>query len=148
MGKPVSGLTGELPSSKDAILALNQKIRYQMVLALTDNGTTAPDTKDEIASLSMVLNDMDRQVLTLKRMETDERIGGNMAAALLGEISELTSGSNIFKADTPTKTDRADNFDKSRIPTKTPVEGETEVGIKEENYQTFMDDYQKNKNPE
>lgn len=142
MAKATANLRGELPSSKDAALALTQKIRYQMVLGLTDNGESVPDTKEEVAMLSAVLNDMDRQVLTLKRLETDELIGGNMAAAVLGEIAELSKGKNIFKAKDGAPTEsRADTFDKSRVPTKTPVEGEMEVGIKEENYTTFMDGY-------
>lgn len=82
-------MTGPIPTSAgDALLEQTQRIRQQLINTATDDGKFIPTCLKERKALRETLNDMDKQVINVKRIAVDQVNGDAMtlARAIAAEI--------------------------------------------------------------
>lgn len=139
MNPPKSDALQEIaaPLSEDQALAFTQGHRRAVVRELTRN-CALPSDADERKLLLAALDGMDRTTLTVKRIKSDEKVGGEMAGAagaVANLLSQLSSRSNkrtagIEGSDQPPALDRT-------VPDPTLVPGETDVNPGQLTYDSF-----------
>lgn len=125
----------EVEMTDDQILEHNQKIRMRLVKDLTKDGM--PTDKDDKYILLGSLKDMDKQVIDKKRVAIEDKNANiaNTVAAAVTKIADLVDGGDPFRRK---NAGVIPETEKDKLPDYTPLPGETEVGITNENYESFM----------
>lgn len=114
-------------------LEKNIKIREQIIDAMMLEGKVPEANKDK-RLLVEVIDSLDGTILTRAKIKSDDKANashGDMAKIVAEAISRFSS--TIPRVDTQTPTVSKD------VVVKNPVPGETDIGIKTEKYQDFME---------
>lgn len=125
----------------DKILENSQKIRNELVKSIIKDGM--PTDKDDKYILLGALKDMDKQVIDKKKVAIEDKnanVAGVIAEAV-SKISQLVDGGDPFKRP---GSGQIPSLDNTLIPEYSPVDGEMEVGITNDNYDNFMSHNGKN----
>ena len=124
----------------DNVLAFSQKARLAMVKDLLS--VQGDLDKDEKKAFLTALKDMDGQALATKRLNLDDKHGSNNAlvANALVEISKSLDGKNPFKGNGESN---IPNLNIDEIIEIVPVEGEMDIGLSSETYDSFTEKYDK-----
>ena len=135
MSEPIEQMDG------DEVLAYSQYMRRKLVTDLTKNNKHLDDPKVMNVVLS-ALSGLDKQVLTLKKIASDEGLGDNMlaAAAIIAEVfndSRTAQFNHVPLKDQQAIQDAIVTLDPSIVPTKT-VAGELAPVGAIENFDSFM----------
>ena len=135
MSEPIEQMDG------DEVLAYSQYMRRKLVTDLTKNNKPLDDPKVMNVVLS-ALSGLDKQVLTLKKIASDEGLGDNMlaAAAIIAEVfndSRTAQFNHVPLKDQQAIQDAIVTLDPSTVPTKT-VAGELAPVGAIENFDSFM----------
>ena len=135
MSEPIEQMDG------DEVLAYSQYMRRKLVTDLTKNNKHLDDPKVMNVVLS-ALSGLDKQVLTLKKIASDEGLGDNMlaAAAIIAEVfndSRTAQFNHVPLKDQQAIQDAIVTLDPSIVPTKT-VDGELAPIGAIENFDSFM----------
>jgi hypothetical protein len=135
----MSEMTGVSVDSEDEVLARTRGVRLKIVSSLTKTENGFPADPDEAKLLIKALDGLDKQALTTKRMKVDEKIaagaaasGKEIIAALLSKVSHAYQGSG------PTIIIEAPVLSLDEVPQPELLPGETELGTKQLNFETFM----------
>jgi hypothetical protein len=143
-------LTGTLdsePLSDEEVLLYTQRKRKELVEDVTQRGMPA-DNKDRLTLLA-ALDGMDRAALAGKKIESKEKTSSadREAQYLIAKLHGNLQGRDPFKvdpADGQVVANRQLHLDESGLDPLVVAPGETEVGIMQENAQTFLDRYENN----
>lgn len=124
--------------SEDQVLARTRGVRLKIVGSLTKTEQGFPADPDDAKLLVKVLDGLDKSALTTKRMKVDEAIaqgtaasGKELVAALLSRVSHAYNGAVTVVLEAPTLG--------SEIPDPELLPGEMDVGTKQLDYTTFME---------
>lgn len=122
----------------DAVLDFTQGIRRQMVTALMPEGKV-PTDKEGAQILLGTLNDMDRQVVNLKRIKVDEKANDNtaMANAIIADVINRVGGQKIFEVEGSSRDIPV--IEGSLIEDVTVVPGELADTDKDTTFDSFME---------
>ena len=137
----MSNLITPPPSDADADLSATQRVRWMMVGKLTRNNTCPEDPK-EIKAVAALLDGIDRQILTIKKIQSDEGISNNQLAAA-GIISQLFGDPRSKMSAQPPTTEEGLKrsipvLDESAIEPQVVVPGELGGQGSQETYKDFM----------
>ncbi len=122
-------------------LELTLSVREQIITQLTEKGL--PDEKEDRQFLMTALDGMDRTVLSKARIKADENANQTqqqttqLIAGLLSKVS-ANAGVQIISEQTRRELPELDRD----ITVTDSIEGETNVGVSEENYQTFNNKFE------
>lgn len=120
----------------DLILAFTQGTRKAMVKHMLSKGI--PDDVKEQRSVLAALKDMDAQSLSLKRLTVDKASVDSAAliATALDSIGKTLGNTNPFEgASEPVQ---LPVIDATKIPDPKTVPGETEIGVTNETFDSFI----------
>ena len=136
MSEPITQMDG------DEVLAYSQYMRRKMVNDLTNNGKKTPDDPKIANVVLAALAGLDKQVLTLKKIASDEGLGDNMlaAAAIIAEVfndSRTAQFNHVPLKDQQAIQDAIVTLDPSIVPSKV-VDGELAPIGAIENFDSFM----------
>lgn len=130
-------VSGDL--TEDQVLARTRGVRLRIVSKLTETAAF-PQDPDEAKLLIKALDGLDKQVLTTKRMKLDADIaagqaasGKEVVAALLSKLSHAPGMSaSITIIEAPVLG--------AEIPVPEILPGEMDIGTKQLNFESFMDE--------
>lgn len=124
--------------NEDQVLARTRGVRLKIVGELTKIPTGFPADPDDAKLLVKMLDGLDKQALTTKRMKVDEAIaagsaasGKELIAALLSRVGHAYGGAATIIIDAPM-------LSHDDVPEPEALPGELEVGTKQLNFETFM----------
>lgn len=124
----------------DGVLEYTQRLRKQLVTDMTKKGM--PDDPKDRSTMLMALSDMDRAALGNKRITKDEQIASEdrAAQAAIARVYSTLGNKNPFEVQpekdiTPVVPELPENI----APDAEFVEGEEEIGVREESYQEFAE---------
>lgn len=120
--------------SQDEMLQYTQGIRLKAVGQLIE-GDRVPTDTDSLNSITKLLDGMDRQALTLKRIAAESE-GGQKdrdTALMIATMSEKLRSGNPFRKSGERVLDTS-----NQLPTLEAVEGQMDVGRVTETYADFI----------
>lgn len=132
----MSGFDNIILPEDDNILDLTQKVRLRALKAITQDGSSMPTDKDTLNAIAKLASDMDKQVVSKKRLMI-EKEGNDIAAQanaiflnMQDRVPQLVrqyqgGGGNVPQHNGPLLDD-----------VKT-VPGETEIGVETTTFETF-----------
>lgn len=128
----------------NTMLSFTQRMRMRLLNAQTSDGEKMPTDVDSVNLVTGLLNDMDKQALTLMRMQQDKKIADEsiIAEVILARITNATGADNPFRATNPAFVAQGEVVvDLTRLPTaETPAE-KMEIGVKGQTYDDFIETY-------
>lgn len=121
--------------AEDATLNFTQTVRRQIVNDMTNSGKSIPADKGEKIVLLQTLADMDKQVLTVKRMKTDAKsaAANEAAAQVISRLLTQVSPKNQITRDesiVPPSLELGDSEG-------TFIDGETVAGTQYQDFESF-----------
>ena len=138
------GMTDEINDDKDlnGVLQYTDDIRRGLINKMVAGGEYPIDPKSQKVLLT-ALSDMDKTALGRARLKQDDKNADKdraIASALLSTVQSF-GNANPFRADTA-RGENGINTEQLAIPKFEPNPGETDVGIKDEDYQSFADKWE------
>lgn len=138
------GMTDEINDDKDlnGVLQYTDDIRRGLINKMVAGGEYPIDPKSQKVLLT-ALSDMDKTALGRARLKQDDKNADKdraIASALLSTVQSF-GNANPFRADAA-KGENGINTEQLAIPKFEPNPGETDVGIKDEDYQSFADKWE------
>lgn len=135
------------PANDDEVLSFTQDMRVRLINQLTDNGTKMPTDPKEQQQLALLLTDMDRQAVTKKRLRQDAQANDTAvrATATIAAVLDRLGARNPFKLDSSEIIDgqcRVIDMPDKLVENVKVVPGELDIGIADNTYSGFMDDYE------
>jgi hypothetical protein len=123
----------------DDIVAFNQAMRRRLIKDMTDEAM--PATAEDRTVLLKALADSDRAALTNKKIGSQEKQGAadRQAALIIASLSQTYGKASPFEVDPGMSHREPPKLDSSQLPPVTLVEGETEIGLPTDTYQTFIE---------
>ncbi len=119
----------------DEVLDYTQIQRRKFINQFTNGGQTMPTDAKDAKVLLTALADMDRSALGKKRIRTDEQIAQMNAQsvdAIAAEVRRTMLGRQL-----PDEVREPPTLDGLDLPPLALVDGETDVGINSESYDSF-----------
>lgn len=126
------------PDPLDYELAHNRYLRNKWIKQHTNNGTSFPQDPEGMEAFSKLLNDRDKQALTLKKLRLEEQASkqNGESAALVAQLLSKISGTTFNVTQTNTSV-AAPSLPADSRP-ETLVEGMLDTAHSNETYDTFM----------
>lgn len=121
----------------DALLQYSQKVRLGFVRHVTAQGTAMPDDPKLCTVMLKALADIDKQVISRKRLVVEEN-GNKENAHAISEMASKILQIAQTQAAPPAPTERREVvLDETGMDPLKVVEGETTVGLANENWEGF-----------
>lgn len=121
------------------VIATTQHVRHKMLEAMVADGI--PTGKEQYRLLTL-LNDMDNNALTNKKINTDAQISGNNleAALLANEMLGKFGNTNPYESDA---IDGTVNVPQAELPVIEALPGEMSTEVSNQTYNEFVDKHTK-----
>jgi len=136
------------PVNDDEILSFTQEVRMRMISDLTANGTRMPTDPKEAQQLAFLLSDMDRQAATKKRLRQDAQANDTAvrATATIAAVLDRLGARNPFALE-PSQViegqSRVIEMPDKLVDDVKVAPGELEIGIADNTYSGFMQEFDK-----
>jgi len=125
----------------DDTLQLTQRVRRKLLRQMVSEGKLPEEPKSQQVLLA-ALKDMDKQVVDKKRLTIESKNTDNAAqiARMAEAITDKLGGSDIFKR---AGTGNVPSTQEALLPKYEPVPGEMETNMSGENYNSFVEKFEK-----
>lgn len=120
----------------DQLLQYSQKVRLGFVRHVTAQGTAMPDDPKLCTVMLKALSDIDKQVISKKRLVVEEKGNAENAHAISEMASKILQIAQTQATPTPS-VPREIVLDETGMEPLKVVEGETTVGLANENWDGF-----------
>lgn len=125
------------PLNDDQVLDYTQRLRRKYVDTVTDGGVRMPSDSKDAKVLLTALSDMDKTAMGKKRLRSDEEQSKQSAQAI-AELAALVAQSIGSSGNPTSATARpAPKLDDSGMEPLKTVDGETQIGVSGETYESF-----------
>ncbi len=125
--------------SDDDVLFYTQKMRKKLVDHITDDGAKMPSDNSTASLMLQALSDMDRTAIGKKKLviEQGQSEADRLASQIIAQLARDTKTANTFILEGEFETV---NVDVSQLPSISMVPGVTNIGVEENDYDSFYAD--------
>lgn len=132
----MSGFDNIILPEDDNILDLTQKVRLRALKSITQDGTSIPTDKDTLNAIAKLTSDMDKQVVSKKRLMI-EKEGNDIAAQANAIFLNMQDRVPQLVRQYQSGGGHVPQHNGPLLDNVTTVPGETEIGVETTTFETF-----------